>query len=154
MKLDNKDEYWFHLFFSFIFKMKLVPFSLLSSCVAFQLLHISAAESENRNDLGSSTQLLEELEMMERERIILSILKEKDCKHFGNSIICGGHEDYKLSSFKSLAGFGKLVHEQETKTKIMMEQQYCAIWKNWLRSKSQYKFFNMLYWPCVHTVFI
>ena len=103
--------------------MKLVPFSLLSMCVAFQLLHISAAESENRNALASSTQLLEELEAMERERIILSVLAEKDCKHFGNSIICGEHEDYKLSSFKSLADLGKLVHEQETNTKMMMEQQ-------------------------------
>ena len=91
-------------------------------CVAFQLLHISAAESENRNALASSTHLLEELEVIEQERIILSVLAEKNCKHLRNDINCGGHEDYhKQSSFKSLAGLGKLVHEQETKTKIMME---------------------------------
>ena len=90
-------------------------------CVAYQLLHISAVESEIRNGLASSTHLLEELEAIEQERIILSVLAEKNCKHFGNDISCGGHEDYKLSSFKSLAGLGKLVHAQETKTKIRMK---------------------------------
>ena len=102
--------------------MKLVPFSLLSMCVAFQLLHISAAESENRNALASSTQLLKKLEAIGHEQIILSVLAEKDCNFFGNDIRCGVHEDYKLPSFKTLAGLGKLVHEQETKTKMMMEQ--------------------------------